>query len=120
MSLYANLVGGSVDSERQRAAQSIATTPGQFGGISIGGLCTGENPAQRLDTMLALSQQLPEGCPRHAPGIGSPLEVLDAIAAGMDLFDSIYPYNCAVEGLAITFGSLTGREDLSPFFFARL
>ncbi len=76
---------------------SIAALP--FDGLCIGGLAGDETPAQRraaLDVVVPLLESDPR--PRYLMGLGSPMDLLDAVDAGVDLFDSVLPARVARNG----------------------
>jgi queuine tRNA-ribosyltransferase len=89
------IVQGGLDPElRAESARFIAGLP--FDGINIGGLAGDETPEERN---LTLDETIPylEGDPRprYLMGLGSPLDLLDAVHRGIDLFDSVLPARVA-------------------------
>jgi len=92
------IVQGGVDPElRARSARFIASLP--FDGICIGGLAGDETPVERSDALnvaIPLLQDDPR--PRYLMGLGSPADLLDAVAQGVDLFDSVLPARVARNG----------------------
>ena len=85
------IVQGGLDPElREESAQFIAGLP--FDGINIGGLAGDETPDERnatLDVTVPFLDGDPR--PRYLMGLGSPLDLLDAVHRGVDLFDSVLP-----------------------------
>ena len=82
---------------RAESTRFIAALP--FDGICIGGLAGDETPAQRataLDVVVPLLADDPR--PRYLMGLGSPVDLLDAVDAGVDLFDSVLPARVARTG----------------------
>jgi len=89
--------GGLEPDLRERSTRFIAGLP--FDGINIGGLAGDETPAQRraaLDVVIPLLDGDPR--PRYLMGLGSPDDLLDAVLAGVDLFDSVLPTRVARTG----------------------
>ena len=79
------------------STEAISGLP--FDGICIGGLAGDETPAQRravLDVVVPLLADDPR--PRYLMGLGSPLDLLDAVDAGVDMFDSVLPARVARNG----------------------
>lgn len=95
--LFGIIQGGLEPDLRTRSTETIAGLP--FDGISIGGLAGDETAAQRratLDVVVPLLEGDPR--PRYLMGLGSPLDLLDAVDAGVDLFDSVLPARVARNG----------------------
>jgi queuine tRNA-ribosyltransferase len=93
------------DLRRQSAEACIAAdTPG----IAIGGLSVGEEPAVFEEFLASTAALLPPEKPRYVMGIGTPEYILQAIEAGIDMFDCVLPTRCARNGRL-----LTGRGNLS-------
>ena len=88
---------GSMDAElRTESARFIGALP--FDGISIGGLSVGE-PKPLMWAMLEASVAgLPDAKPRHLLGVGSPDDLLEGIARGVDMFDCVLPTRTARTG----------------------
>lgn len=95
------VVGSGSIEERIRSAEQTATR--DVAGFSLGGFGMGEDAAQRAVQMEAVIAKLPKEKLRHVSGIGLPEEVLQAVGAGIDLFDSIYPFMLTKGGYAMTF-----------------
>ncbi|EEF35976.1 queuine tRNA-ribosyltransferase, putative [Ricinus communis] len=74
-----------------------------FAGYWIGGFGLGESMDERPALLDAVSDSLPGEKPRLICGLGLPEEVLQAVAAGIDLFDSSYIYNLTLGGFALIF-----------------
>jgi queuine tRNA-ribosyltransferase len=92
------IVQGGIDPElREESARFIAGLP--FDGINIGGLAGDETPDERnatLDVTVPFLEGDPR--PRYLMGLGSPLDLLDAVHRGVDLFDSVLPARVARNG----------------------
>jgi queuine tRNA-ribosyltransferase len=92
--LFGIIQGGLEADLRERSARAIAALP--FDGLCIGGLAGDETPAERraaLDIVVPLLTDDPR--PRYLMGLGSPMDLLDAVDAGIDLFDSVLPARVA-------------------------
>jgi queuine tRNA-ribosyltransferase len=95
--LFGIIQGGLEPDLRELSTQAIASLP--FDGLCIGGLAGDETPAQRratLDVVVTLLADDPR--PRYLMGLGSPLDLIDAIDAGVDMFDSVLPARVARNG----------------------
>jgi queuine tRNA-ribosyltransferase len=71
-----------------------------FDGYAIGGLAVGEPPEDRR--RILASTQLPEAQPRYLMGMGTPEDLIEAVAAGMDMFDCVLPTRNARNGWLFT------------------
>jgi queuine tRNA-ribosyltransferase len=106
------IVQGGLDPElREESARYIMSLP--FDGINIGGLAGDETPEQRNATLDVTIPHL-EGDPRprYLMGLGSPLDLLEAVHRGVDLFDSVLPARVARNGqLWVPGGRLNLRNE---------
>jgi len=73
-----------------------------FGGYAIGGLSVGEDRATTIKTMTHTAALLPADKPRYFMGLGDPAGIIDAIAAGIDMFDCVLPTRVARNAGAYT------------------
>ncbi len=87
------------DLRRDSAAQIVEL---DFPGYAIGGLAVGETRAQREDTTELVAQLLPADRPRYLMGVGTPIDLLEAVHRGVDMFDCILPTALAQHGVAFT------------------
>ena len=95
--LFGIVQGGLEPDLRAASTRFIADLP--VDGICIGGLAGDETPAQRqaaLDVVVPLLMEDPR--PRYLMGLGSPADLLEAVDAGVDLFDSVLPARVARNG----------------------
>lgn len=99
--VFGAIVGGSSKDERQRCAQEVARR--NVSGYWIGGFGLGESMDERPSLLNAVIDILPEEKPRLICGLGLPEEVLQGVASGVDLFDSVYIYHLTLGGFALTF-----------------
>jgi queuine tRNA-ribosyltransferase len=88
---------GAMDAEaRTASAAFIGSLP--FDGISIGGLSVGEPKTLMWRMLEATLRGLPDAKPRHLLGVGSPEDLLEGIARGVDMFDCVLPTRTARTG----------------------
>ena len=98
--LFGIVQGGSYETLRRRAVESIA--PLDLPGHSIGGLAVGEpKPVMYAITEL-VAGLLPADRPRYLMGVGKPPDLVEAVARGVDLFDCVLPTRNARNGQAFT------------------
>ncbi|VVB88403.1 tRNA-guanine(15) transglycosylase [uncultured archaeon] len=87
--VFAILQGGTFAELRKKCAQELVSM--DFDGYGIGGLSIGE-PKEVMNEVLRYNVPLvPEDKPRYLMGVGSPVELLEAIESGVDIFDSAFP-----------------------------
>ena len=94
------LQGGT--SEELRRESALRTTEIGFDGYALGGLSVGEDRSERLPAIAAACANLPEDQPRYLMGVGDPLSIIEAISAGVDMFDCVLPTRLARHGTALT------------------
>lgn len=95
---------------RQKACAAAAAMP--VAGIVVGGLGYDETLASRGRVLQVVAEALPDSLPRFLPlGKGSPIEVLQGVLAGIDVFELTYPVELAWNGIALTFSSDMPAED---------
>jgi len=73
-----------------------------FHGYAIGGLAVGEAPDAMLRTIEAVAPALPVDRPRYLMGVGTPQDLIAAVARGIDMFDCVLPTRNGRHGLAFT------------------
>ncbi|MBF6590485.1 MAG: tRNA guanosine(34) transglycosylase Tgt [Ktedonobacterales bacterium] len=88
--------GGMDATQRAESARFIGALP--FDGFSIGGLSVGEPKPVMWAMLEAAVPELPERKPRHLLGVGSPDDLLEGIARGIDMFDCVLPTRTARTG----------------------
>jgi queuine tRNA-ribosyltransferase len=86
-----------------------------FEGYAIGGLSVGESKEQMHDVLELLDGLLPEDQPRYLMGVGTPADLIECVARGVDMFDCVLPTRMARNGGALT---RTGRLNLRNARFA--
>ena len=103
-----------------RRASARATAGLGFDGYAHGGLGLGEVRTRRAELVAAVHAELPPAAPRYLMGLGRPLDLLDAIATGVDLFDCVLPTRNGRHGLLFTragllrIGNARFRSDDAP------
>jgi queuine tRNA-ribosyltransferase len=95
------IVQGGDDAElRDESARGLIDMG--FHGYAIGGLAVGEEPAVMLKTIEGVTPALPADRPRYLMGVGTPADMLEAVARGIDMFDCVMPTRNGRHGLAFT------------------
>jgi len=92
--------GATFDDLRKQSAQAIVDLA--FDGYAIGGVSVGEPEDEMIRAVEACEPFLPDDKPRYAMGLGTPPQLLEMIARGMDMFDCVLPTRLARNGTAFT------------------
>jgi queuine tRNA-ribosyltransferase len=114
--LFGIVQGGVYPHLRAESLASLRTIG--FDGYAIGGLAVGEPKEERLKVLA--STRLPEDRPRYLMGVGTPEDIIEAVAAGVDMFDCVLPTRNARNGWLFTrYGDIRirnarYREDTAP------
>ena len=111
--LFGILQGGVDPDLRAASAQFISSLP--FLGIAIGGLSVGETKDEMHATLDLVMPLLPENKPCYLMGVGTPEDLIDGIARGIDMFDCVLPTRLARHNAAF---SSEGRLNLMNATFA--
>jgi queuine tRNA-ribosyltransferase len=98
--LYAIVQGGISPELRRNSAEYLASL--DFPGYAIGGLSIGEPKKTTLAMIKETAAFLPESKPRYLMGVGSPEDIVEAVARGCDIFDSALPTRVARNGALFT------------------
>jgi queuine tRNA-ribosyltransferase len=107
------IVQGWVDPDlRRESARFIGNMP--FAGFAIGGLSVGEPKAMMWEMLDITVPELPEDKPRHLLGVGSPEDLFEGVARGIDMFDCVLPTRVARNGGLFT---LDGRVNIASARF---
>ncbi len=107
--LYGIVQGGDDVALRQESARELAGMA--FYGLAIGGLAVGEPQATMLAMIEAVEPLLPATRPRYLMGVGTPDDLLQSIARGIDQFDCVMPTRAGRHGTAYTrFGRINLRN----------
>jgi queuine tRNA-ribosyltransferase len=92
--------GATFEGLRQQSAQSIVDL--DFDGYAIGGISVGEPEEEMFRAVKSSEPLLPSDKPRYAMGLGTPPQLLELIAHGVDMFDCVLPTRLARNGTAFT------------------
>lgn len=117
-SLFAIVQGGTDPALRQRSAQALVDA--DFDGYAIGGLAVGESHEDMLATLDVTVPLLPAARPRYLMGVGKPIDLVEAVARGVDMFDCVLPTRSGRHGQAwsdfgpINLKNARFREDARP------
>ncbi len=110
--------GGACKPLRIESARALSDM--DFHGLAVGGLAVGEPQEVMLDMLETTLPHLPQGKPRYLMGVGTPDDIVQAVARGIDMFDCVMPTRAGRHGLAYTrFGKINIKksrfaEDVSP------
>ncbi len=116
--LFGIVQGGIYEDLREKAALKLMEM--DFPGYAIGGLAVGEKKADLLRITAFLNQMLPQDKPRYLMGVGTPADLLNNIANGVDMFDCVMPTRNARKGSIFTrqgkmiIKAARYKEDFSP------
>ena len=94
--LFGIVQGGLFPELRRKSAEFI--TGVGFPGYSIGGLSVGESKQAMYDTAELTTPMLPVDAPRYLMGVGSPEDLVECVARGIDMFDCVLPTRVARNG----------------------
>jgi queuine tRNA-ribosyltransferase len=112
--LFGIAQGGVHDDLREQSARAITSIG--FPGYAIGGLSVGEPKEDMVRILDVMDRCLPEDQPRYLMGVGTPEDLLDGIARGVDMFDCVLPTRNARNGQMFTWG---GKLSIRNAKFAR-
>ena len=103
---------------REQCAKEIVGL--QFDGYAIGGVSVGEPETEMMKAVEHTVPFLPENQPRYAMGLGTPAQLVELVARGVDMFDCVLPTRVARNGTAFTTkGTISikagfNKADLGP------
>ena len=104
------IVQGGTD-EKRRLASAAGLRQIGFEGYAIGGLAVGEGQKLMLSTLDFTTPALPDDGPRYLMGVGTPDDILESVARGVDMFDCVMPTRSGRHGQAFTrFGKINIRN----------
>jgi queuine tRNA-ribosyltransferase len=107
--LFGIAQGGDVPELRRTSARGLVETG--FHGYAIGGLAVGEPQSVMLAMIDEVAPILPRDRPRYLMGVGTPEDILEAVARGVDMFDCVMPTRNGRHGMAFTrFGQINLRN----------
>lgn len=98
--MFGIVQGGDIPRLRERSANAL--TAMDLKGYSIGGLAVGEPQEVMLDMLSVTCPLLPSAKPRYLMGVGTPDDLLQSVARGVDMFDCVMPTRAGRHGLAYT------------------
>jgi queuine tRNA-ribosyltransferase len=118
-SIFAIVQGALFPDLRRLSADFLTELP--FDGFAIGGLAVGESKNEREEMTEFTAQLLPRHLPRYLMGVGTPIDLLEAVHRGVDMFDCILPSALGQQGLAYTErGKVDLRRGVYKFLDDRL
>jgi len=113
------IVQGGVDADlRQRSARALVEM--DFPGYAVGGLAVGEGHEAMVATLDETLPHLPTDKPRYLMGVGTPLDLIESVRRGIDMFDCVMPTRNGRHGTAFTWDGRVNlhnakhAEDLAP------
>src|SRR5437762_3841209 len=98
--LFGIVQGATFDDLRKSSAQAVVDL--DFDGYAIGGVSVGEPEEEMMRAVESAEPSLPKDKPRYAMGLGTPPQMLEMIARGIDMFDCVLPTRLARNGTAFT------------------
>jgi queuine tRNA-ribosyltransferase len=111
--LFGIVQGGTFEELRDESARAISAIP--FHGYAVGGLAVGENKEDMYRFTGQVTELLPQDKPRYLMGVGSPEDLVEGVARGIDMFDCALPTRVARNGSMFT---PEGRVDISKARYA--
>ena len=111
--LFGIVQGGTFPELRDESARAISAIP--FHGYAVGGLAVGENKEDMYRFTGQVAKVLPEDKPRYLMGVGSPEDLVEGVARGIDMFDCALPTRVARNGNLFT---QEGRVDITKARYA--
>lgn len=113
--LFGIVQGGAFPDLREESAKVITEIP--FQGYAIGGLAVGESKEQMYEITEQVAGRLPQDKPRYLMGVGSPEDLVEGVARGVDMFDCVLPTRVARNGAMFT---PQGRVDITKSSFSQV
>ena len=116
--LFAIVQGGIDRDLRQRSARALVAM--DFPGYAVGGLAVGEGHDAMIATLEETLPHLPMDRPRYLMGVGTPMDLIESVRRGIDMFDCVMPTRNGRHGTAFTWSGRVNlhnarhAEDLSP------
>ncbi|MGH8694704.1 MAG: tRNA guanosine(34) transglycosylase Tgt, partial [Burkholderiales bacterium] len=98
--LFGIVQGGIYEDLRDASLEGL--TDIGFDGYAIGGLSVGEPKEDMQRVLRHTAPRLPAGAPRYLMGVGTPADIIDAVASGIDMFDCVMPTRNARNGWIFT------------------
>ena len=119
--IFGIIQGGTDEAARKFCAEALCEMP--FDGLAIGGLSVGESNQEMYDTVQAVMPYIDATRPRYLMGVGTPEDLVENVARGVDMFDCVMPTRNARNGTLFTsFGKIniksarfaTDRAPIDP------
>jgi len=119
--IFGIIQGGTDEAARKFCAEALCEMP--FDGLAIGGLSVGESNQEMYDTVQAVMPYIDAARPRYLMGVGTPEDLVENVARGVDMFDCVMPTRNARNGTLFTsFGKIniksarfaTDRTPIDP------
>lgn len=107
--LFGIVQGATFEDLRQESAQAIVDVG--FDGYAVGGVSVGEPEEEMMKAVEWTEPFLPKDKPRYAMGLGTPPQLLQMIARGIDMFDCVLPTRLARNGTAFTAGGTLNLKN---------
>lgn len=101
--------GGTFEDLRRSSAQALAAM--DFDGYAVGGVSVGEPEPEMMQAIEWSEPHLPENKPRYAMGLGTPPQLIELVARGIDMFDCVLPTRLARNGTAFTAGGTLNLKN---------
>ena len=98
--LFGIVQGGVYPNLRKRSVDEIGAM--DFDGVAIGGVSVGESKSQMFDVVNYTAPLMPANKPRYLMGVGTPEDLVNGVAAGIDMFDCVLPTRNARTGTLFT------------------
>ncbi len=98
--LFGIVQGSTFEDLRRQSAEQLREIG--FGGYAIGGLAVGEGHERMVEVIDFTTPHLPTDRPRYLMGVGKPIDILEAVAHGVDMFDCVLPTRSGRHGQAWT------------------
>ena len=99
-SLFGIVQGGEFEDLRKYSA--LETVKMDFDGYSVGGTSVGEDKDTMYKMIIYATNYLPEDKPRYLMGVGDPIDIIEGVIRGIDMFDCVHPTRLARHGNAFT------------------
>jgi len=113
-SMFGIVQGACYHDLRKQSAEFLSEL--SFDGFGIGGLAVGESRNERDEFCGVAASFLPKNLPRYLMGVGTPIDILEAVHRGIDMFDCILPSQFAQRGVVFTSqGKLQLRRSVYKF-----
>jgi queuine tRNA-ribosyltransferase len=118
--LFGIVQGGTFRDLRIAHAEELAAIDDGFDGLALGGFSVGEPIPMMYEALAEVAHRLDHERPRYLMGVGTPLDLLEGVEHGVDMFDCVLPTRNARNGQALTrFGKVNikqsrYRDDRAP------